>query len=196
MHYDGDVVKSLDRGSGNLSSGRWGSMPYCKWDLYVFQIFTRSHEMRLQRTLGHYDGHGSRNLGTMNVLFVLVFCLLPHKMTQFLGRPQGPLSFSAGSSVSRVPVGWGVAFGVAVGPVEAFCAAALLPLISPFLGPSSHSNFTLLMVFQKSVPCCVAIASSVVLGCLLPSAPANVPAPQALPPRASSSFAISGKVVL
>lgn len=127
--------------------------------------------------------------------------LQSHKMTQFFGRPHGPLSFAAGSSVSRFPIGMGVAVGVAVGPVDAFSAfvaAVLLPVVSfcSSLGSSSHSKLTLLIVFQKSSPCCFAIMSSVSDGCLLPSAPANVPAPQGEPPRASSSFAMCGNVVL
>jgi len=81
-------------------------------------------------------------------------------MVQFFGRPQGPLSFAAGSSVSIAPDGFGVVVGVAVGPVEAFCAAVVdgVPLVAfvvpapaaatscvfpAFLAPSSHAKLTL-----------------------------------------------------
>lgn len=143
--------------------------------------------------------------------FIVLFV---YKMTQFLGRPQGPLSFAAGSSVSICAVGFGVAFGVAVGPVDASFAgpdpapfvvapaAAIAPAPSSFflepslVVPSSQSKLTLLMAFQKSSPCCFAIVISVAEGCLLPSAPAKVPAPHGEPPRASVRAAWYWKVVL
>lgn len=147
------------------------------------------------------------------------FCWMDYRITQFLGKPHGPLSFADGSSVSNVcPTGLGAVVGVAVGPVDASFAApdpAPFTVVVPAVGaaavapsssfsfcwvpsfvvPSSHAKLTLLTAFQKAVPCFSASSSSLALGCLLPSAPENVPAPQGLPPRASLRSAKRGKVV-
>ena len=71
-------------------------------------------------------------------------------MVQFLGRPQGPLAF-AGSSVSIAPDGFGVVVGVAVGPVEAFCAAVVdaAPLVA-FVVPAPAAATS--SVFPASFP--------------------------------------------
>jgi hypothetical protein len=111
-------------------------------------------------------------------------------MTQFFGKPQGPLSFGPGSSVSNVAVGLCAVFGIAVGPVDASFTAPdptasavvaapapapapaaatsassfFCPLEASSVAPSSHAKLTLLTAFQKSSPCCFAIANSVSLG--------------------------------
>jgi len=104
-------------------------------------------------------------------------------MTQFFGKPHGPLSASF-ASVSRCSLapGFCVVFGVAVAPVLAsFTAPEPAPFASPFppfpaavaaaaaaspffSRPSSQSQLTRLTAFQKSVPCCFAMLSSFSLG--------------------------------
>ena len=136
-------------------------------------------------------------------------------MTQFLGKPHGPLSFADGSSVSNVcAIGLDAVVGVAVEPVDASFAApdpAPFTVVVPVAGaaatasffcwepssaePSSHAKLTLLTWVQKALPCDSASSSSLALGCLLPSAPEKVPAPQGLPPRASLRSARRGKTV-
>jgi len=151
-------------------------------------------------------------LGTMIMNFHAMpfdrgFFGFTYKITQFFGSPHGPLS-SFGSSVSSCPApptpGLGVSFGVAVGPVLAslaapepapFTSSSFFPFAAPSLPPSSQSQFTRLTAFQKSLPCWVAMLSSVSLGCLEPSAPAKVPAPQGEPPLASDSVLCAAKVV-
>jgi len=133
-----------------------------------------------------------------------VLNVVTYKITQFFGNPHGPLS-SFGSSVSSCPPppGFCVSFGVAVGPVLASFAAPepapftsfLSPCAAPSLPPSSQSQFTRLTAFQKSVPCCVAMLISFSLGCLDPSPPAKVPAPQGEPPFASDSVLCAANVV-
>jgi hypothetical protein len=74
--------------------------------------------------------------------------IFDYRMTQFFGSPQGPLSFSAGSSVSNAAVGFCVVFGVAFGPVDASLAApdpapfAVVAAPSPATAPASSFFFS------------------------------------------------------
>lgn len=110
-----------------------------------------------------------------------------HKMTQFLGKPQGPLSSSLSvvAAAGCACAGFFVVAAAAGAEAEVVASFFAAPAGFESALPSSHAKLTLLTISQKLLPWTWASSSSLAEGCREPSPAAKVPAPQGLPPRTS-----------
>lgn len=114
------------------------------------------------------------------VIFSSFFFVFRYKITHLGGNPHGPpLLLRSFFAAAPSPF---VGAGLSPPPSSSFFAAAGASFPSPSCSQllPDEENFT--TAFQNSSPWMRATSSSLAVGWREPSAPAKVPAPQALPP--------------